>query len=130
MKRLPDERTALLILRLIVPVFLLVHGASRALEGSVPDFGQFLDSRGLHPGTAIAWVLTVMEIAGSLLLMAGCLVRIFAVLFIMELAAGIIMVHFANGWFVVGGGTNGTEYSVLPDSLLQRAVHWPYAPGI
>ena len=28
-------------------------------------------------------------------------------------ATGIVMVHAPNGWFVVGGGRNGAEYSVL-----------------
>ena len=32
---------------------------------------------------------------------------------IIELSMGIIMMHAGNGWFVVGGGTGGVEYSVL-----------------
>ena len=32
--------------------------------------------------------------------------------FIVQLAAGIWLVHAPNGWFVVGGGRNGVEYSV------------------
>ena len=26
---------------------------------------------------------------------------------------GIVLVHAKSGWFVVGGGSNGAEYSVL-----------------
>ena len=29
------------------------------------------------------------------------------------LITGIVMVHGREGWFVVGGGRNGVEYSVL-----------------
>ena len=29
------------------------------------------------------------------------------------LLMGIIMVHFQEGWFVVGGGRNGMEYNFL-----------------
>jgi uncharacterized membrane protein YphA (DoxX/SURF4 family) len=30
-----------------------------------------------------------------------------------ELAAGIALVHWPAGWFVVGAGRNGMEYSIL-----------------
>ena len=30
---------------------------------------------------------------------------------------GIILVHLREGWFVVGGGRNGVEYSVLLVSI-------------
>ena len=30
-----------------------------------------------------------------------------------QLILGIALVHFPEGWFVVGGGRNGMEYSVL-----------------
>lgn len=29
------------------------------------------------------------------------------------IAAGIVLIHSSNGWFVVGHGSNGMEYSVL-----------------
>ena len=40
-------------------------------------------------------------------------VRWLAAWFILQIAAGIVMVHAASGWFVVGAGRNGVEYSVL-----------------
>ncbi len=33
--------------------------------------------------------------------------------FAIQLLCGIVLVHFGEGWFVVGGGRNGYEYSVL-----------------
>jgi putative oxidoreductase len=43
------------------------------------------------------------------------------------LALGLFMVHLPEGWFVVGLGRNGVEYSVfLIVSLL--AVAYAYAP--
>jgi putative oxidoreductase len=32
---------------------------------------------------------------------------------IIILIAGIVMVHYPEGWFVVGGGRNGMEYNFL-----------------
>jgi hypothetical protein len=42
-------------------------------------------------------------------------------------AAGIALVHAPEGWFVVGLGRNGMEYSVLLISslLLIGVNHWP-----
>lgn len=46
------------------------------------------------------------------------------------LAAGAVLVHYPAGWFVVGAGRNGMEYSaLLIVGLLAVAwAHWP-APG-
>jgi len=48
-----------------------------------------------------------------LALMANKFTRIICGIFIVELTMGIILVHFPEGWFVVGAGRNGMEYSVL-----------------
>jgi len=43
------------------------------------------------------------------------------------LTLGMILVHWPEGWFVVGGGRNGMEYSVLLIiSLL--AIAWAWWP--
>jgi putative oxidoreductase len=64
-------------------------------------------------GVAVAAALTAIEILGGLALALGRSVRPLAVVFALELAAGVVMVHASEGWFVVGGGRNGMEYSVL-----------------
>ena len=55
--------------------------------------------------------------------MAGILVRFVAPIHIAILTAGIAMVHAREGWFVVGGGRNGVEYSVLLIACL-AALTW------
>jgi putative oxidoreductase len=37
---------------------------------------------------------------------------------------GIVMVHFTEGWFVVGGGRNGWEYNFLLICDLLTVI-WP-----
>ena len=64
-------------------------------------------------GHVLAWVITLTEIFGSLTMAAGFVVRYVAGFFILELFTGIILVHWRNGWFVVGGGMEGMAYSVL-----------------
>jgi putative oxidoreductase len=92
---------------------MIIHGTYRVFDGGVAGFGQFLGSQGLPAGVAIAWLMTVVEIAGGVLLAAGRFVRPLCAWFVLELLAGIVLVHFREGWFVVGGGRNGIEYSVL-----------------
>jgi putative oxidoreductase len=57
--------------------------------------------------------VTAIEIVGSLLLALGRLVAPLCALFAFIYALGIALVHAKAGWFVVGLGRNGSEYSVL-----------------
>jgi putative oxidoreductase len=101
------------IVRIAAAAMMIIHGTFRVLDGGVSGFGQFLGSQGLPAGVAVAWLLTIVEIAGGVLLVAGRFVRPLCIWFSLELLAGIALVHFREGWFVVGGGRNGFEYSVL-----------------
>jgi putative oxidoreductase len=90
-----------------------IHGITRTTTGGVNGFGDFLLGRGLPAGLVIAWAITVFEILGAAALLSRRWVLPVGMLFIIELTIGITMVHFQEGWFVVGGGRNGMEYSVL-----------------
>jgi putative oxidoreductase len=91
----------------------VIHGLARAWLGIVDDFGGFLSSVGFPAGTAIAWAITVVEILGGAALALGLAVRPLALWFAIQIAAGIVLVHARFGWFTVGAGRNGMEYSVL-----------------
>jgi putative oxidoreductase len=104
---------ALRLLRFTVAVIFISHGAIRTYVGTVDDFGGFLDSRGFPLGVALAWAITVFELAGGLLLALGRLTRPIAIGFVVHQLMGIALVHFQRGWFVVGHSTGGMEYSVL-----------------
>jgi putative oxidoreductase len=106
-------RTGVTILRAAVALVFVIHGVARTLLGGVGGFGAFLSGSGLPAGPAIAWVITVVEIVGGLALAAGLAVRPLVLWFGVQIAAGILMVHGKAGWFVVGAGRNGAEYSVL-----------------
>jgi putative oxidoreductase len=111
--RVDRSRWMLRLLRTAAASLLLIHGATRLTTGGVPGFGAFLESVGLPLGLAFAILLTAVEIAGTLLLIAGQAVVPVALWLAAEIATGIVLVHARNGWFVVGGGSGGVEYSVL-----------------
>lgn len=104
---------ALHIVRIGVATLLGIHGHARAFAGGVAPFGGFLDATGFPAGLVLAWAITIFEMTGSLCLAAGRGVRVVAPVFIAILAMGMILVHGSAGWFVVGLGRNGCEYSVL-----------------
>ena len=107
------KSAALVMIRVVLAALMFVHGATRISNGTVDDFGGFLRSQGIPLGFFIAWGITLFEIVGSVLLAVGSYAWIIALLFAVELAAGVAMVHWKEGWFVVGAGRNGMEYSAL-----------------
>jgi putative oxidoreductase len=104
--------TGIVLLRITLAAMMIIHGVFRISSGGVAPFGEFLGSRGFPAGLAIAWAISIFEVAGGVALAAGRFVVPIAALFVAQLLAGIWLVHAPNGWFVVGGGRNGVEYSV------------------
>lgn len=104
---------AALILRFAIAIVFLSHGLTRAFMGRVPPFGVFLDAQGFPVGIAWAWGVTLLEIVGGALLLGGKFVRPLTALFAIQMGFGIWLVHLKHGWFVVGHGQNGVEYSFL-----------------
>ncbi len=107
------QQHAIVILRIVVSVLMFIHGFVRVYYGGVSPFGGFLSSVSFPFGVAIAWGITIFELIGSVLLSIGLFVTPIAMIFAFELLMGIVLVHSKAGWFVVGLGRNGMEYSVL-----------------
>lgn len=124
----PSSQQALAALRIGVAVLLIIHGTARIVLGIVDDFGGFLGAVGFPLGTALAWGITLGELVGGTALALGRFVRPLSLYFIAQLLMGIALVHAAEGWFVVGAGRNGVEYSVLL-ILVLGAVAWAHRPS-
>jgi putative oxidoreductase len=113
--RTPERRSRLgwLALRTLLAGLIAAHGWARLLAGGVVPFGAWLDGLGFPCGVAIAAAITALEIVGTLLLVAGRFVFPLTLLYSAIYAMGVVLVHAPAGWFVVGLGRNGAEYSVL-----------------
>jgi putative oxidoreductase len=111
----PSQRTrgAWIALRLTLSGLIAAHGWARWLAGGVVPFGAFLEAQGFPAGFYWAAAITVLEVVGSVVLALGRVVAPLCVAFTCVYAAGILLVHSKAGWFVVGLGRNGSEYSVL-----------------
>ena len=101
------------LLRMAVGTIFIIHGIARTYLGIVDDFGEFLLANAIPFGDILAWVLTTVEIIGGLAFVFNRAVLLLAPWYIAELTAGIALVHWKEGWFVVGAGRNGMEFSAL-----------------
>ena len=89
----------------------MIHGSTRLINGGVTPFDGYLSTLGFPLYTA--WMITAFEILAAIAIISGKWIVPLSLLFCIELSMGIALVHFPEGWFVVGGGRNGMEYSVL-----------------
>jgi len=103
------------ILRISIAIILLSHSVFGMFDGGINDFGNlYLNKVGFAPyGVAIAWIIKLSHVVCAILLVMNKYIRLacFATIFI--LIMGIILVHFKEGWFVVGGERNGMEYNFI-----------------
>lgn len=104
---------AFVVLRALTGIIFISHGAARLHYSSVANFGGYLEAKGLPLGLVLAWGITLGEMISGSLLALGIAPRVCAVFHGLIIMGGIAMVHLPNGWFVVGHGTGGVEYSLL-----------------
>ena len=107
-----NPAAAHLILRSAMALVFLSHGITRTILDRVTPFGKAFDAWGWPFGIYWAWGVTLWELIGGILLLLGIKPAVVALVFVVQMLFGIYLVHLKHGWFVVGHGFNGMEYSV------------------
>lgn len=104
-----------LLLRIAMAIILLTHSVFGMFNNGINDFGNlFLNQIGFAPyGVFLAWSIKLSHVVAAILLLANKYIKLAGFVTIFVLIMGIILVHFEEGWFVVGGGRNGVEYNFL-----------------
>lgn len=104
-----------LLLRIAVAIILLTHSVFGMFNNGINDFGNlFLNQIGFAPfGVFLAWSIKLSHVVAAILLILNKYVKLAGFVTIFVLIMGIVLVHFKEGWFVVGGGRNGVEYNFL-----------------
>lgn len=120
--------TALEALRITVALLILIHGVYRLTMGGVEPFGTWLGSLGFPYGYGWALAVTLYELIGPALMLARRWTSLAALGHAAILSLGLVLVHLPFGWFVVGAGRNGVEYSVLLIAAL-LAIAWAWWPA-
>ena len=108
------------LLRLATAIILLVHSVPGMFNNGINDFGNlYLNQIGFAPmGVAIAWAIKLSHVVCAFCLLFQKFIKQACLLTISILVAGIVLVHFKEGWFVVGGGRNGVEFNFLLIAVL------------
>lgn len=103
------------ILYAAMAVILFAHSIPVIIDGSINDFGkQYLDEVGFAPfGIYLAWLIKGSHVISAVLFLINRYVHIAAYVTIFILMMGIVMIHYEEGWFVVGNGRNGMEFNFL-----------------
>ncbi len=103
------------LLRFPLAIILFIHGIGGMFNNGVNDFGNlFLNEIGFAPfGVYIAWFIKLSHLVCAISLLLNRYIKWPAIVTIFVLVMGIVLVHFKEGWFVVGGGRNGWEYNFL-----------------
>lgn len=124
-----SKEFALAIVRIAAAGNMLIHGISRIVTGGVAPFDEYLSSLGFPPYSA--FLITAVELLASVIIIINRWTSILSIVLILELIAGIILVHGQEGWFVVGHGRNGSEYSVLLILcfISSALAYWPKREG-
>ena len=97
---------AALVLRIGLGAMFLAHGLLKVFVFTLPGTVGFFEQVGF-PGWA-AYLVTVAEIGGGILLIAGIAVRAVS-LALISVLAGALIVHFGSGW-VFSNPNGGWEY--------------------
>lgn len=103
------------ILRFAVAFILIMHSVPGMFNNGIHEFGTFyLNTVGFAPyGVLLALLIKLSHVVAAVLLLLNKYVKIASIVTIFVLIMGIIMVHYPEGWFVVGGGRNGVEFNFL-----------------
>ena len=119
-----------LLLRLPMVIILLMHSVPGMFNNGINDFGNFyLNQIGFAPfGVALAWTIKLSHVAAAASLLTNRFVKPACIVTILIMLAGIALVHFREGWFVVGGGRNGIEFNFLIIFVL-LAIMYPTGIG-
>ena len=94
----------LTILRIVVGIVFFVHGYQKLFHLGFHGVAGFFAHAGIPLPLVSAVVVTLVEVVGGLLLVAGVAVRIAAALNAIDMSVAILVVHLKHGFSAQNGG--------------------------
>ena len=86
-----------LCMRVGIGLVFVVHGWQKFHDIKVSNFAKFLDSLGVPAPETVAWLQTIAEGVGGLLLIAGLMTRLVAIPLIGILIGAILLTAYLGG---------------------------------
>jgi putative oxidoreductase len=93
----------LTVLRVVIGIVFLVHGSQKLFVFGFGGVQAAFASLGLPMPAILGPLVTLLEFAGGIALIAGLLTQWVAMLFAIQMAVAVIRVHLAGGFFLPRG---------------------------
>jgi putative oxidoreductase len=120
-------RYGLAILRVILGIAMALHGWSK-LSGGVGGVAGFFGSLGIPAPGLMAWVVTIVELVGGILLVVGFLTQIAGVLIALDMLGAILFAYLLRGApFIENGAITWEKEAVFAAAALCIALAGPGA---
>jgi putative oxidoreductase len=118
----------LAILRIVLGIAFAVHGWSK-LSGGVGNVAGFMGSQlGVPAPELMAWVVTIVELVGGLLLIAGALTQIAGILLFVDMIGAIVYAFLGRGApFIENGQISWEKEAVFAAAALCLVLAGPGA---
>ena len=99
---------ALLIIRVVLGVVFIIHGGHKLFGWyggpGVKGMAYWLNSFGVAHPTLLAWMATLSEFVGGLLVLVGLLTPLAAAIIVSTMVVAIVLVHGKNGFLASNQG--------------------------
>jgi putative oxidoreductase len=113
-------RYGLAILRVILGIAMLVHGWSK-LSGGVDNVAGFFGGMlGIPAPGLMAWVVTIVELVGGILLVVGFLSQIAGILIALDMLGAILFAFLLRGAPLIA--ENGQQISWEKEAVFAAAA--------
>ena len=121
-------RYGLAILRIVLGIAMLVHGWSK-LSGGVDNVaGFFGEMLGIPAPGLMAWVVTIVELVGGILLVVGFLTQIAGTLIALDMLGAILFAFLLRGApFIENGAITWEKEAVFAAAALCIVLAGPGA---
>lgn len=104
------------VLRVVLGIIFIAHGKAK-LDGGIDGTAGFFGSLNIPMPEVMAWVITILEIGGGILLIIGLATRIMALLFALEMIGTNLLVKVDMGLIAQGGAGAELDLAMLAGSL-------------
>jgi putative oxidoreductase len=100
----PAGDVALVIARLILATIMFAHGYQKLFVDGLGRTTRGFESMSIPVAIVSAAFVTVVEVVGSVLVLAGALITVVAACYMIVMVGAAVFVHIPNGVFAVDGG--------------------------